>query len=273
MKQVEDILNDVQISLINYIDIQILKEYSTALQVIHKNILNASNTVWSILQQKYKSYGNNLYYGNANKDFIGLINYNTLYAQLPITNVNPTCALCQYTTQFTPKQQQWASTRGSFFKSLAYWAVYFQVRVMDKAPHFVIVNGAPRSDFMGKLDDLGTQLDVSLNSKVPIAIEIAVGVFVFTVAMACILTYYSVTRPLRFIIEIILQQDGNIMIEFAFMESTFFRMIGKFAEGLKQKKASANNSNKKATSNNTFAKSGTRAVSAASATRAISKVE
>ncbi|KAJ3026022.1 UNVERIFIED_CONTAM: hypothetical protein HDU68_006325 [Siphonaria sp. JEL0065] len=172
-------------------------------------------------------------------------------------------------------------------QSLAYWGVYFQVRVMDKAPHFVIVNGAPRSDFMGKLDDLGTQLDVSLNSKVPIAIGIAVGVFVFTVAMACILTYYSVTRPLRFIIEIILQgttfdfsafkemsqQDGNIMTEFAFMEATFFKMIEKFAEGLKQNKASANNSNKKATSNNTFAKSGASAVSAASATSAISKVE
>ncbi|KAI9334590.1 hypothetical protein BDR26DRAFT_866877 [Obelidium mucronatum] len=426
LTQVEGALNDMQLSFSNYVDM-------SNPQQIFDNLAQI---------QKYKGYSNNIFYGNAKNDFVGIINYNTLYAQLPLSNTSPNCVLCQYPTQFTPAQTTWATTRGSFSKanwnpktlsygnftflnttytptkrvwytqaqnqtmskssiqwtnpymfqdgntgitaafpvfnktdgsvigvggtdiqfaslqralksiqtnntfiyimtstgtiigtssneplmkpdgtlktvydltdpyisrtamlmrqlllpgqdfsmmgpllSLFYYGVFFQVRVMEKAPHFVVVNGAPRSDFMGSLDEITAQLDASFNSKYPIAIGIAVGVFVVMVALGCVLTYYAITRPLRFIIEIILQgttfdfsafkemsqKDGNLMTEFSFMESTFFKMIEKFADGLKSNKAAASNSNKKAASNNTFAKSGASAVSAASMASGVPK--
>ncbi|KAJ3028536.1 UNVERIFIED_CONTAM: hypothetical protein HDU68_001469 [Siphonaria sp. JEL0065] len=125
--------------------------------------------------------------------------------------------------------------------------IYFQLQVMPQDPYYVIVNGAPKTDYTGNIDSVLEQLKVTLANDVKQIIGIAAGVFVAMVVVSCILTYFSVTVPLAMITKIMVQatsfdfsafkamenQNANIITELGTMEEVFYKMIEKFASSIK----------------------------------------
>ncbi|ORY37241.1 hypothetical protein BCR33DRAFT_769884 [Rhizoclosmatium globosum] len=125
--------------------------------------------------------------------------------------------------------------------------LYFQIRVMPQEPKYIIVNGAPTSDYTGDIDTVLDALAATLARDVKNIIGIAVGVFVAMVIVSCILTYFTVTVPLAKITKIMVQatsfdfsafkamekQNANIISELGTMEEVFYKMIEKFANSIK----------------------------------------
>ncbi|KAJ3231053.1 hypothetical protein HDU78_007947 [Chytriomyces hyalinus] len=125
--------------------------------------------------------------------------------------------------------------------------VYFQLRALPSEPHFVIVNGAPKTDYTGDIDAVLQELDNNLRASVQKIIGISVAVFVVMVCISCVLTYFSVTVPLSKITTIMVQatsfdftafkamekQKGNFITELGTMEKVFYTMIEKFAQSIK----------------------------------------
>ncbi|KAJ3247719.1 hypothetical protein HDU77_008506 [Chytriomyces hyalinus] len=129
--------------------------------------------------------------------------------------------------------------------------LYFQLRALPFAPYFVIVNGAPKSDYTGDIDAVLQSLDDNLQSNVRKIIGISVGVFVAMVFISCVLTYFSVSVPLAKITSIMVdatsfdfaayknmeKQLCSHISELATMEKVFYRMIGKFAHSIRMNQA------------------------------------
>ncbi|ORY37242.1 hypothetical protein BCR33DRAFT_742336 [Rhizoclosmatium globosum] len=125
--------------------------------------------------------------------------------------------------------------------------LYFQIRVMPQEPKYIIVNGAPTSDYTGDIDSVLDSLAATLTRDVRNIIGIAVGVFVAMVSISCILTYFTVSVPLAKITKIMVQatsfdfsafkamesQNANIISELGTMEGVFYKMIEKFASSIK----------------------------------------
>ncbi|KAJ3225854.1 hypothetical protein HDU78_010515 [Chytriomyces hyalinus] len=147
--------------------------------------------------------------------------------------------------------------------------MYFQVRALAQEPRYVIVNGAPKTDYTGDIAAVLTQLDETLKSNVEKIVAISVAVFVIMVLISCILTYFSVTVPLAKITAIMVEvrvgikhsvfstnlltphsyskatsfdftafkamekQKGNFITELGTMEKVFYTMIEKFAQSIK----------------------------------------
>ncbi|TPX50518.1 hypothetical protein CcCBS67573_g10086 [Chytriomyces confervae] len=137
--------------------------------------------------------------------------------------------------------------------------MYFQLRALAMEPHFVIVNGAPKTDYTGDIDAVLEELDNNLRASVQKIIGISVAVFVVMVCISCVLTYFSVTVPLSKITTIMVQatsfdftafkamekQKGNFITELGTMEKVFYTMIEKFAQSIKANRelSGANNNN------------------------------
>ncbi|KAI8840600.1 hypothetical protein BJ741DRAFT_705989 [Chytriomyces cf. hyalinus JEL632] len=85
--------------------------------------------------------------------------------------------------------------------------MYFQLRALQFAPYFVIVNGAPKSDCTGDIDAVLQSLDDDLQSNV----RKIIGV--------------SITS--------IMIDFCSHITELATMEKVFYRMIGKFAHSIR----------------------------------------
>ncbi|KAJ3222814.1 hypothetical protein HDU81_009602 [Chytriomyces hyalinus] len=129
--------------------------------------------------------------------------------------------------------------------------LYFQLRALQFAPHFVIVNGAPKSDYTGDIDAVLQSLDDNLQSNVHKIVGVSVGVFIAMVFVSCVLTYFSVSVPLAKITSIMIdatsfdfgayknmeKQFCSHISELATMEMVFYRMIGKFAHSIRVSQA------------------------------------
>ncbi|KAJ3290042.1 hypothetical protein HDU79_003589 [Rhizoclosmatium sp. JEL0117] len=125
--------------------------------------------------------------------------------------------------------------------------LYFQMKIMQQEPRYVIINGAPKSDYTGNIDSVLQQLEDTLANDVKQIIGIAVGVFVAMVFVSCVLTYFTVTIPLAMITKIMIQatsfdfsafkqmeaKNANIITELGTMEEVFYKMIEKFAASIK----------------------------------------
>ncbi|TPX71325.1 hypothetical protein CcCBS67573_g06219 [Chytriomyces confervae] len=123
----------------------------------------------------------------------------------------------------------------------------FQLRAMSDAPHFVIVNGAPKSDYTGDFDAVLADLDLQLGNNLRIMIGVSSTVFAVAVLISCILARFYVTIPLAHITRIIedaahfdftsyksmRKSNGNFIREIATMEQVFFVMIAKFAASVR----------------------------------------
>ncbi|KAJ3244094.1 hypothetical protein HDU78_011492 [Chytriomyces hyalinus] len=123
----------------------------------------------------------------------------------------------------------------------------FQLRAMSNAPHFVIVNGAPTSDYTGEFDAVLADLDVQLENNLRIMIGVSSTVFAVVVLISCVLARLYVTIPLAHITRIIedaahfdftayksmRKSNGNFIREIATMEQVFFVMIAKFAANVR----------------------------------------
>ncbi|KAJ3060633.1 hypothetical protein HDU99_005837, partial [Rhizoclosmatium hyalinum] len=121
------------------------------------------------------------------------------------------------------------------------------MKIMQQEPRYVIVNGAPKSDYTGNIDTVLQQLEDTLANDVKQIIGIAVGVFVAMVFVSCVLTYFTVTVPLAMITKIMIQatsfdfsafkqmeaKNANIITELGTMEEVFYKMIEKFAASIK----------------------------------------
>ncbi|KAI8840808.1 hypothetical protein BJ741DRAFT_675676 [Chytriomyces cf. hyalinus JEL632] len=79
----------------------------------------------------------------------------------------------------------------------------FQLRAMSYPPYFVIVNGAPKTDYTGDIDLILENLDNSLRENVRVIIGVSLALFIVMVVIRCTLTYFSVVRPLAKITAII----------------------------------------------------------------------
>ncbi|KAJ3244095.1 hypothetical protein HDU78_011493 [Chytriomyces hyalinus] len=123
----------------------------------------------------------------------------------------------------------------------------FQVRTMDNAPYFVIVNGAPKSDYTGDIDLVLSDLESALANNMKVVVGISMAVFVVAVATSCALTYYSITVPLSKITSVLRdatnfdftaykrlqKQNYNYIRELGTMEHVFYLMIAKFAASIR----------------------------------------
>ncbi|KAI8840821.1 hypothetical protein BJ741DRAFT_596666 [Chytriomyces cf. hyalinus JEL632] len=123
----------------------------------------------------------------------------------------------------------------------------FQLRAMSDAPHFVIINGAPKSDYTGEFDAVLADLDLQLGNNLRIMIGVSSTVFAVVVLISCILARFYVTIPLAHITRIIedaahfdftayksmRKSNGNFIREIATMEQVFFVMIAKFAASVR----------------------------------------
>ncbi|ORY37217.1 hypothetical protein BCR33DRAFT_465943 [Rhizoclosmatium globosum] len=347
IEEVESILHDLQLSMTNYVD-------ATNPQAVFDNLVQI---------QKYKTYGNSVFYATVKDDFVGLMGGNKVAVQLPLQTSTLNCQLCQYTSQFTPAQVAQAQKTGTlstapwdptkqqygafkllnanyyptqrpwfiqaaaqspayakiqwtapytyqdgntgltaaypmfspkdnsflgvygvdlqfgamqqalkvlersnntfvfvmtptgtvlgtssqepvmfangtlkkvsdltdynihviseFFvrwtapgqdytlfgprNSYEYNGFYFQVRVMENSPKLIIVNGAPKSDFLRIIDNMANEIDGDYTAVLQKSVGAAVGVFIVMVSLACLLTHFTVTRTLRLIKEIMVQ--------------------------------------------------------------------
>ncbi|KAI8840823.1 hypothetical protein BJ741DRAFT_662076 [Chytriomyces cf. hyalinus JEL632] len=123
----------------------------------------------------------------------------------------------------------------------------FQVRTMDKAPFFVIVNGAPKSDYTGEIDLVLSTLESALANNMEVVVGISMAVFIVAVAASCALTYYSITVPLSKTTIVLRdatnfdftaykrlqKQKYNYIREFGTMEHVFYLLIAKFATSIR----------------------------------------
>ncbi|KAI8823824.1 hypothetical protein BJ741DRAFT_654937 [Chytriomyces cf. hyalinus JEL632] len=122
--------------------------------------------------------------------------------------------------------------------------MYFQLRALQFAPYFVIVNGAPKSDYTGDIDAVLQSLDDNLQSNVRKIIGVSVGVFVAMVFISCVLTYFSITSIMIdatsfdfAAYKTMEKQFCSHITELATMEKVFYRMIGKFAHSIRTNQA------------------------------------
>ncbi|KAJ3394388.1 hypothetical protein HDU80_010495 [Chytriomyces hyalinus] len=155
------------------------------------------------------------------------------------------------------------SLRGQMLESGGF---SFQVRTMDNAPYFVVVNGAPKSDYTGDIDLVLSDLESALANNMKVVVGISMAVFVVAVATSCALTYYSITVPLSKITSVLrdvsclgtavivkitpsdtdqatnfdftaykrLQKKNyNYIRELGTMEHVFYLMIAKFAASIR----------------------------------------
>ncbi|KAJ3031689.1 UNVERIFIED_CONTAM: hypothetical protein HDU68_001206 [Siphonaria sp. JEL0065] len=121
--------------------------------------------------------------------------------------------------------------------------VYFQIQIMPQEPRYIIVNGAPTTDYTGNIDAVLLQLKATLTNEMTQIISISVGVFIAMVAVSCFLTYYSVSVPMATITRIMDEamsfdfttfkamgkQQGNFISELCELETVFYDMIEKFS--------------------------------------------
>ncbi|KAI8608184.1 hypothetical protein BC830DRAFT_1154600 [Chytriomyces sp. MP71] len=134
--------------------------------------------------------------------------------------------------------------------------MYFHMATMTVSPYLIVISGSPISDYMVQIDAVDTVLSNNFYTGRTNVIAIAIALLIMMVALAVALSYYAITRPLASICKIIRegmgfdfrafkdidQYKGNYVTELAFMEETFYGMIEKFAEAIK------NNKDKKPTS-------------------------
>ncbi|KAI9334588.1 hypothetical protein BDR26DRAFT_866874 [Obelidium mucronatum] len=142
------------------------------------------------------------------------------------------------------------------FKSLGplstynYNGMYLQVRVMESAPYWAIVNGAPITDYTSGINDIFSALQTTLETNVGTIIQLTTAIFLVVVVVSCFLMYFSMARPLRVLTDIMRQatdfdftafenfkQRGNFIEELNVMESTFSLMLEKFAGAIQSNKA------------------------------------
>ncbi|KAI8619335.1 hypothetical protein BC830DRAFT_1104773, partial [Chytriomyces sp. MP71] len=125
---------------------------------------------------------------------------------------------------------------------------FFQLRALPYSPYFVVVNGAPSTDYTGDIDQLIAKIQQSQNRNTNVIIGTTISVFALTMSVGCLLTYYQVTVPLKKMTAILQEvanfdftaykemelKTGSLIVEVAGMEFVFFRMIGKFAAAIRK---------------------------------------
>ncbi|KAJ3026023.1 UNVERIFIED_CONTAM: hypothetical protein HDU68_006326 [Siphonaria sp. JEL0065] len=145
------------------------------------------------------------------------------------------------------------------YKSLGPLASYnhnglnLQLRVMDVAPYWIIVNGAPATDYTSGINDIFTSLQTQLDTNVGTVIQLTTATFLVLVVISCFLMYFSIAKPLGVLTDIMRQatdfdfsafenfkQRGNFIEELNVMESTFSLMLEKFAGAIMSNKAITN---------------------------------
>ncbi|KAJ3021269.1 UNVERIFIED_CONTAM: hypothetical protein HDU68_009714 [Siphonaria sp. JEL0065] len=77
--------------------------------------------------------------------------------------------------------------------------IYFQISIMLQEPRYIIVNGAPTTDYTGNMDSVLEQLEETLSNELTQIIGLTISVFITMVIASCILTYYSVSVPMAMI--------------------------------------------------------------------------
>ncbi|KAI9334552.1 hypothetical protein BDR26DRAFT_866818 [Obelidium mucronatum] len=169
---------------------------------------------------------------------------------LKFANASTTSAIQQtatYLQKLLPPNNLDYSILGGQHATYESNGIYFQIQVMSQEPRYVIVNGAPKTDYTGDIDSVLERLQETLANDVKSIIGIAAGVFVAMVIVSCILTYFSVTVPLAMITKIMVQatsfdfsafkamesQNANLITELGTMEEVFYKMIEKFASSIK----------------------------------------
>ncbi|ORY37218.1 hypothetical protein BCR33DRAFT_465975 [Rhizoclosmatium globosum] len=147
----------------------------------------------------------------------------------------------------------------------------FQLRMMDSAPYFFIVNGAPKTDYTLRIDEMFNSLQSTLDGTVGTVIELTAGIFVLVVVASCFLIYFGIAKPLKVWTDVMVQaadydfdaiknfkRRGNFISELNEIEVAFFEMIAKFATAISSNKAITQRSGavvSKASSQNTVSAS------------------
>ncbi|KAJ3401752.1 hypothetical protein HDU80_005730 [Chytriomyces hyalinus] len=128
----------------------------------------------------------------------------------------------------------------------------FQVRAMEYAPYFVVVNGAPKSDYTGDIDLMMSDLEIALSRNVVLILAVSIAVFAIMVSINCALAHYLINAPIGKITSIIRnassfdfvaykamqRQYGNYISELSAMEKVFYTMIAKFAGSIRSSEPS-----------------------------------
>ncbi|KAJ3223370.1 hypothetical protein HDU81_009219 [Chytriomyces hyalinus] len=118
----------------------------------------------------------------------------------------------------------------------------FQLRALGQDPHFVIVNGAPKSDYSEQISSVYAQLKELERENTPKMIGMSVAGFVAVVFISSLFKYLSVIRPLARISSIMVEATQldfsnsaetsafkSHIKELAAMGNAFSDMISNFA--------------------------------------------
>ncbi|KAJ3397056.1 hypothetical protein HDU92_001069, partial [Lobulomyces angularis] len=139
------------------------------------------------------------------------------------------------------------------FRTFTLDDIFFQYSVLkSKNLNFVVVNGAPKTDYVGDIDNVQKLLSDTLRNNFLIIIGVAVSVFIVIVTISLFIINIFVINPLkeislimdqatRFDFSALKDRDAinkrSIVKEFESLQSSFFIMIKNFAQSLKNNKA------------------------------------
>ncbi|KAJ3394389.1 hypothetical protein HDU80_010496, partial [Chytriomyces hyalinus] len=123
----------------------------------------------------------------------------------------------------------------------------FQLRIMSHAPYFVIVNGAPKTDYTKEIDLVLSDLDAGFAFITKVVVAVSTAVFVLSVVVSNTWTYYFIVLPLSKVTaglreasnfdfsayKPLQKQKFNHIREICTMEHVFYMMIAKFAASIR----------------------------------------
>ncbi|TPX74295.1 hypothetical protein CcCBS67573_g04446 [Chytriomyces confervae] len=123
----------------------------------------------------------------------------------------------------------------------------FQLRIMSHAPYFVIVNGAPKTDYTKDIDLVLSDLDAGFAFITKVVVAVSTAVFVLSVVVSNTWTYYFIVLPLSKVTaglreasnfdfsayKPLQKQKFNHIREICTMEHVFYMMIAKFAASIR----------------------------------------
>ncbi|KAJ3231549.1 hypothetical protein HDU81_003696 [Chytriomyces hyalinus] len=126
--------------------------------------------------------------------------------------------------------------------------IAFQLRALKDEPHFVIVNGAPKSDYAAEINRVQVELEVLQSDTLHNTIKTAAACFFSVLLISVILLHFALSRPLARITTVmvavtsldfsksskLLPKFGTLVRELQVMERAFFEMISTFAETVEE---------------------------------------
>ncbi|KAJ3223832.1 hypothetical protein HDU81_008954 [Chytriomyces hyalinus] len=144
------------------------------------------------------------------------------------SSTEPTKLTAQFLWNLVPKDRERDFTLLSG-RLWEYGGYLFQVRAMEDPPYFVVVNGAPKSDYTGDIDLMMSDLESAFSRNVVLILFplLKITSILRNAASFDFVAYKTMQS-----------QYGNYISELSAMEKVFYTMIAKFAGSIRSSEPS-----------------------------------